>query len=188
MFKLQLFTRGYAYNEQRNLKTYDRAIELRNVNEEITELEDAMKENNIHEIIDALCDISVFAIGRNFKKRKGVSILHRQLRDRHYLTEYDRDLNKYDDTFDTFLYKIKEDKMYDDVLHHTYNLIDFLGYDPNKCLEETFKHIESRKGEINHKTGKFEKFKTEEYTKLWYEPDYDSCQYENVEERKENND
>ena len=46
-----------------------------------------------------------------------------------------------------------------------------LGYNPDQVMNETLKEIESRKGEINKETGKFEKFKGIKT----YKAEYDKC-------------
>ena len=54
-------------------------------------------------------------------------------------------------------------------------IIEDMGYDYFKCMDETLKEIESRKGAFNNDTGKWEKFKDEESMKLWYKADYTKC-------------
>ena len=54
-------------------------------------------------------------------------------------------------------------------------MIDNMGYDYFKCMEETLKEIESRKGAFNPESGKWEKFKDDESKKLWYKANYESC-------------
>ena len=54
-------------------------------------------------------------------------------------------------------------------------LIEDMDYDYFKCMNETLKEIESRKGAFNSESGKWEKFKDDESKKLWYKADYKSC-------------
>ena len=54
-------------------------------------------------------------------------------------------------------------------------IIEDMGYDYFKCMNETLKEVESRKGAFNSESGKWEKFKDEESQKLWYKADYNSC-------------
>ena len=54
-------------------------------------------------------------------------------------------------------------------------IIEDMGYDYFKCMDETLKEVESRKGAFNPESGKWEKFKDEESQKLWYKADYNSC-------------
>lgn len=53
-------------------------------------------------------------------------------------------------------------------------LIESIGFDFNKCMMETVKKINSRKGAINTKTGKWEKSKTQDPYEL-YSPKYSVC-------------
>lgn len=48
-----------------------------------------------------------------------------------------------------------------------------IGYDNERCLVETAKEVNSRKGEIIE--GKFQKYKTPEAKALWYKADYSEC-------------
>jgi len=50
-----------------------------------------------------------------------------------------------------------------------------MGYDADKTLDETIKEIESRRGKINLKTGKFEKDLSPEAKELWCKANYDKC-------------
>ena len=50
-----------------------------------------------------------------------------------------------------------------------------MGYDPDKAMSETLKEIESRKGEVNTETGKWEK----KITGQEYKADYSKCRVEN---------
>jgi len=50
-----------------------------------------------------------------------------------------------------------------------------MGYDPDKAMSETLKEIESRKGEVNPETGKWEK----KITGQEYKADYSKCRVEN---------
>jgi hypothetical protein len=49
-----------------------------------------------------------------------------------------------------------------------------LGYDPDKAMNETYKEISSRKGEINTETGKWEKDLTQDPSTL-YIANYELC-------------
>ena len=54
-------------------------------------------------------------------------------------------------------------------------MIENMNFNYDKCMEETLKEIESRKGALNPDTGKWEKFKDEDSKKLWYKASYESC-------------
>jgi len=56
-----------------------------------------------------------------------------------------------------------------------FTMIEDMGYDFKKCMDETLKEIESRTGAFNKESGKWEKFKTKEAKTLWYSADYSKC-------------
>ena len=62
-----------------------------------------------------------------------------------------------------------------DISVFSINEVGLMGYDFEKTMSETIKEIESRKGEINPETKKFEKFKDEYHQSLWYKADYGVC-------------
>lgn len=50
-----------------------------------------------------------------------------------------------------------------------------MGYHPDMVLHETYKEINSREGDWNPETGKWEKFKTPKAMAKWYKADYSKC-------------
>ena len=64
---------------------------------------------------------------------------------------------------------------YADIVVFAINAIEQHGYNAELVLGETIKEIESRKGEINPETKKFEKFKDDYHKSLWYSADYSKC-------------
>ena len=64
---------------------------------------------------------------------------------------------------------------YADIIVFAINAIEQHGYDAELVMDETIKEIESRKGEINPETKKFEKFKDEYHQSLWHKADYSKC-------------
>lgn len=74
--------------------------------------------------------------------------------------------------------KLDEHKVVDtinDISVFSINENELMGYDFEKTMSETIKEIESRKGEINPETKKFEKFKDDYHKSLWYSADYSKC-------------
>lgn len=55
------------------------------------------------------------------------------------------------------------------------NALESLGFDAEKCMNETIKEISSRKGAFNEESGKWEKFKDQESMNLWVSANYESC-------------
>ena len=120
------------------------------------------------EKIDALCDVIVFAFN-------GANLLGHTP---NYLEGYTAD---YRDILDSALdLLIVRDKT---ICKHIYSLIytvaknriENMGYDFEKCMDETLKEIESRTGEVNPNTGKWEKYKTDEAKAKWYKANYSRC-------------
>ena len=62
-----------------------------------------------------------------------------------------------------------------DIIVFSINAIEAKGYNAELCMLETIKEISSRTGGYNPVTKKWEKFKTEEAKKKWYQADYTAC-------------
>lgn len=65
-----------------------------------------------------------------------------------------------------------------DLIVFSTNLMKILGYNPNIAMDETLKEIESRKGEFNSESGKWEKYKDDYHQSLWYKADYSKAKIE----------
>jgi len=72
------------------------------------------------------------------------------------------DYDHLDSSGDTVVFKVNE-------MYH-------LGYDPEKCLGEIYKEINSRTGTMVN--GKFKKDKSPEAKAKWYKADFSKCKYE----------
>ena len=62
-----------------------------------------------------------------------------------------------------------------DIIEMCKYMIDNMGYDYFKCMDETLKEIESRKGAFNPESGKWEKSLLPEHIEKWYKANYESC-------------
>lgn len=69
---------------------------------------------------------------------------------------------------------------YADIVVFAINAIEQHGYDAELVMSETIKEIESRKGEINPITKKFEKYKDEHSVSKWVKADYSRCKRDNI--------
>lgn len=144
---------------------FDLNIQLSFITEKTTEY---LRANNEYEKVDALCDITIFCIN-------GASLI-KEVEMIYDLISANGNVDIYD-----ILYEIST--INNDFIHHAFlNCIDNcilmindLGYDFYKCMDETLKKIESRTGAINKETGKWEKFKTDEAKSKWYKADYSKC-------------
>ena len=147
---------------QPNFRTY--------IEEEAQELLDA---KTTEEVIDALCDMAVLT--ENQARLEGHEIKY-ELR----AQEIDVLPEELHEGITFFL------TLYEGVNGHNQvnfqvifttcaTAIEELGYDFDKCMNETLKEISSRTGSINEETGKWEKFTTEEAKASWYKADYSTC-------------
>lgn len=76
---------------------------------------------------------------------------------------------------DVVLDEIRVIDTINDISVFSINEVGLMGYDFEKTMGETIKEIESRKGEINPETKKFEKFKDDYHQSLWYKAEYSKC-------------
>lgn len=120
--------------------------------------------------IDALCDTVVFCIN-------GASLTSLPIKEQHLLSRGWKGEN-----ISSILYQAGEALRRDEYYLYSHSItticirnIESLGYDFEKCMDETLKEIESRTGAFNPETGKWEKFKTDEAKALWYTADYSKC-------------
>lgn len=60
-----------------------------------------------------------------------------------------------------------------DLIVFSINAIESAGYDAEVCMGEVLTEIESRQGSIVN--GKFEKYRDEDHTNLWYKADFDKA-------------
>jgi len=138
---------------------------LTNLLEEVAELHNAIAVNDIHEVIDAICDISVFAINCRWESpvnRKHLDPLDQEL----FKSNREKALamiNK------LVFYAFSRD--YARLYAYSQKACSFLGYNFDKCMVETLKEIESRTGQWSEEEHKFIK---DEYART-YKADYGKC-------------
>lgn len=159
-----------VWREERHIEVVDQYPGfLGNVTEEMTELLRAQTEE---EKVDALCDIMIFSlnvIGNNFP-----------------ITHVCYKLGKLSLTYGTYddhillLYRILgyQDGVVEKasgLLYACRDLLTYLGYDYQACLEETIKEISSRTGRWDTSISKFVKDTSEEAKAKWYKANYSNC-------------
>ncbi|EPE0650346.1 hypothetical protein ACSFW4_001739 [Campylobacter jejuni] len=142
---------------------------LGNVYEELSEY---FRAKNDLEKIDALCDIAVLIINSfeflqyvSFAKINKKSIFEIMEHLNSYFIEY-RDKIKYYNEYKEFEYLM--------IIEIEY-LVNILGFDFYKCMLQTIKEIESRKGYYDENLNKFIKDTSDEAKAKWYKADYESC-------------
>lgn len=156
-----------------------------NLLEEYTELTRAIKSNNINDIIDALCDICIFSINSLENPLSNINKIY------NLMTMFNNStrVNFYDNLTDIIIQNKKIDStssninnmMLDyfkyreidiiDIISTSFVYIDNFGYDIYKCLDETIKEIDSRKGYYCPNTKKFIKVNSNSM----YKADYSVC-------------
>ena len=154
MLKKEQLARIYAYNQKRNLTEYSEEKEL---GFKIEEIDEWYKAKTPEDKVDALCDLIVFSGGVMFKNAYEL---------------IDHEPYSFVANMVRIVDHIKSERT---VIKMALRMIEELGYNSTLCMDEVLKHIESREGEFNKETGKFEKYKTPEYMEKWYEQDFASC-------------
>lgn len=137
--------------------------------EEITEY---LRAKDDHERVDALCDLTVFSINAI----NGIDNDYRDIFDYTCLQKKNYHIANIIDRLPG-LFKCNQNGKYSfvNIIEMCKYMIENLGFNYDLCMNETLLEIESRKGEFNIETGKWEKFKDEESMKLWYKANYESC-------------
>lgn len=129
-----------------------------------------LRAKNEYEKIDALCDTVVFCINAHSLieplYQKDIYFLERNILKASSILDY---------ACVMLLDNVRPQYVLKQIIRMCFTMIEDMGYYFKQCMEETLKEIESRKGALNHDTGKWEKFKDEESMKLWYKANYESC-------------
>ena len=138
--------------------------------EEITEY---LRAKDDYERIDALCDLTIFSMNAI----NGIDNDYNDIfSDTYCMQKQNYHICNIIDRI-PYMFKCKQNGKYSfvDIIEMCKYMIDNMDYDYFKCINETLKEIESRKGAFNSESGKWEKFKDEESQKLWYKANYEDC-------------
>ena len=142
-----------------------------NILEEVVEY---MRADTEHDKIDALCDAFVFAV--NSIAVMGVKpgcfpVASVLIRNHPFVRDAVREMSFTGESVSAnFSYLCF-------MMECSFSSIFNMGYDPNKCLLETCKEINSRKGAHDHSIGKWVKDKNQDPATL-YKADYSKCKLE----------
>ena len=160
-----------------------------NLMEEITEHRRANTSDDELQMIDAKCDLIVFAMNAidelpDFNLEPGI---YGSLdRDRvafeacicielfHYIQFEENKIMFSADHKHKAL-----DKILCEIIARCIDSIDALGFDPDRAMEETIKQITSRSGKMDYNIGKWLKDKSPEAQAREYKADYTSCRVRN---------
>lgn len=147
---------------------------IRNIMEELGELAAAIKANNEHEYIDALCDIMVFAGNCVYKEKFDKAYIPWETLEELGIDTSETALlkgllgNTYDMTYDPTM-------MIASLYSFCRDLAAKKGYDFFKCMQEVLKQINSRTGAWNEDLKKWVKDTSPEAKSKEYQADFDKC-------------
>ena len=143
---------------------------LANINDELTEI---LRTKTELELVGELCDVYIFARNGLHQNNMQVDIVHNWglgYKGKNAAINSYIDLSK----IITSLYINSKPAALNRLCSNVCWIIHGIGYDPEKCIIETIKKINSRKGAIDESINKWVKDKNQDPLTL-YEPDYDKC-------------
>lgn len=160
--------------KKERLLTKDKQLNgyMTNLFEEIGELGEGIRNNNKNEIVDAICDITVFAI--NCFEIEDIDETFAWCERKKYTNDYDipEIVAKAVDLINN--YKV-EKLAY--VILAAESYLRQIGYDYFKCMDEVLLELNSRVGSYDPSIGKWVKDKSPEAQLKWYKADFNKCFY-----------
>ena len=145
---------------------------------------------DIFQEVDAICDVSVFAIGEIYKYGIDAQDLlgYGDIKDWIYNTN-DELINTLKengiDYTSRIVYYLGEFLESEDdggkitamanMVVDSYKKLYEIKFDADKCMDEVMLELNSRTGEYSEETKKWQKFKTPEAQALWYTADFSNC-------------
>lgn len=150
--------------------------------EELGEALEAAVAQDEFGFVDAICDVTVFGIGEIYKYGENAAHLLGEGNIADWLPEtvYEGRFGYIEDTVFN-LYQFLEADERDRVPHicnmviGSYRELLNMGFDPDRCMTEVMKELNSRTGEYSEETKKWQKHKTPEAQALWYQADFTNC-------------
>ncbi|MGM9995122.1 MAG: hypothetical protein ACI35K_01745 [Campylobacter sp.] len=132
-----------------------------------------------HEIIDALCDISVFTINAGADISSSVKRIEIELEK--CRLNADCILKKMVEQCAVFSYfQWAEVTCFNSILANCAYLCEHYGFNFELAMLETIKEISSRTGSYNEATKKWEKYTSDEAQAKWYKADYEKARLYNL--------
>ena len=183
----QIYKELQAWREERGITAESqKAGYIINIMEELGELATALrdyekfsatkqdaakKQKAEHEIIDALCDISVFTINAGVDigevKRTEIELKKSSL-DADYILKQMVERCAFLSYFEW-----REAKSFNIILINCAYLCEYYGFNFQIAMDETIKEISSRTGSYNEATKKWEKDMSDEAQAKWYSANYE---------------
>ena len=140
----------------------------------VTKQDAAKKQIAEHEIIDALCDISVLTINAGANISSPVKCIEIELEKCSLNADYI--LKKMVEQCAVFSYfEWGEVTCFNSILANCAYLCEHYGYNFEIAMNETIKQISSRTGSYNEATKKWEKDMSNEAQAKWYQADYEKA-------------
>ena len=145
---------------------------------------------DIYQEVDAICDVSVFAVGEIYKYGADAQDLlgYGDIKDWIYnvndeLLSYLKENNiSYTSRVVYYLGEFLESeddngkvKAMTNMIIDSYKTLYEMSFDADKCMDEVMKELNSRTGAYSEETKKWQKFKTPEAQALWYTADFTNC-------------
>jgi len=152
--------------------------------EENGEAVEAIMNQDVEGYVDACCDNVVFAVGDMYKRGFEVEDILGSGHIYEWLSEsqYERITQDYIHEMTYLLYKFLEAKSPEEESEVMKNItivslreVSMLGYDPDKCMDEVMKEINSRVGSYSEEHKKWMKDKSPEAQANWYKADFSKC-------------
>lgn len=141
---------------------------------------------DIFEEVDAIADVTVFAIGEIYKYNYDCEEVLGKGDIKDWLVNHDLrfELDRFSyiekiifclgEFLDTDSADLRVQALANMVVI-SYNELIKIGFDPDKVMVEVMLELNSRTGEYSEETKKWQKFKTPEAQALWYTADFTNC-------------
>jgi len=143
----------------------------------VSEMAEGIQAKNEEEFIDHLCDIIVFTLTENTKNLYDITqeVIPENS---YYISSFQFDmiilLSKIiDENSENYPNVWKKTSL--EIISYCKAMIEYLSYDFEQCMEETFTEINSRTGAWNEQAQKWLKYTTPEAKSKWYSADYSKC-------------
>lgn len=156
------------------------------ITEELGEALEAAMVSDEYGFVDAICDVTVFGIGEIYKYGRDAAALIGQGDIIDWIGGYkDTPDFGYIETITYLQYKFLDTDDVDERVAYISKMIVMsyaellaMGFNPDMCMAEVMKEINSRTGAYSDETKKWQKDKSEAAQKKWYKADFTTCRLE----------
>lgn len=182
----KIIDRAKEWSDSRGISKQKPSVEgfVANVTLELSEYLIGCKDNDSYEMIDGVADIAVFSITEHFKYGETPSnIVTSMLSKEHTELTLWKESSPHE--FNLKIIKLlshyasssRYDMAFalDEIIIACFVKMELMGYKVALVMNEVLKVVESRIGEWNYDTNKFEKHTTMAAMALWYDADYENA-------------